>query len=99
MTDEHNANVNTSVLLFDQFGAVTPIAGTHKPEFFLNFDYYETRTSYQYYHFADAVFDTIVAIPVTVGAIVVIATVINIILFYTKLAELIQRRYNDAIQW
>ena len=31
---------NTTQIIFDKFGPVTPIAGTHTPEFFLNFDYY-----------------------------------------------------------
>ena len=31
---------NTTTLQFEQFGPITPVDGTHTPEFFLNFDYH-----------------------------------------------------------
>ena len=88
---------NDTSLVFEKFGSIQPIEGTWTPEFFINFDYHERVTSFQYFTFADAVFDTIIAIPLVVGVLLSIFIIINIIMFYRKLAELIQRRYCDAL--
>ena len=84
---------------FEKFGPITPIEGTHTPEFFLNLDYKSHVTTYQYFTFADAAFDTVVAVPITVGVVFGIFTLINLLIFYKRLVELIQRRYKDAVQW
>lgn len=85
--------------MFEKFGPVQPIEGTWAPEFFINFDYHERVTSFQLFTFADAVFDTIIALPLAVGTLLGVFLFINIIMFYRKLAELIQRRYSDALQF
>jgi hypothetical protein len=80
---------NDTSLVFEKFGPIQPIEGTWAPEFFINFDYHERVTSFQFFTFADAVFDTIIALPLTVGALLAVFLTLNLILFYRKLAELI----------